>query len=69
VAAYQLEHKAQTQVNGESLQEFTAAVMQLAHKVPVRLPENFIQREATHAFINEGPGHETAPPHGKQEVS
>jgi predicted unusual protein kinase regulating ubiquinone biosynthesis (AarF/ABC1/UbiB family) len=52
VAAYQSERKAQTKINGESLQEFTAAVMQLAHQLPVRLPENLIQREETHTYVN-----------------
>jgi hypothetical protein len=39
------------QLNSESLQEFAAAVEQLAHQALVGLPVDFIQREAAHAFV------------------
>jgi hypothetical protein len=40
------------QTGGETLQEFAAAVEQLAHRAPVGLPIGHIQTEAAHAFIN-----------------
>jgi hypothetical protein len=40
------------QTGGETLQEFAAAVEQLAHRVCVGLPEGHIQTEAAHAFID-----------------
>jgi hypothetical protein len=52
VTAYKSQCKAQTQLNGKSLQEFNAAVMQLAQQVPAKLPEDFIQRETANAFIS-----------------
>jgi hypothetical protein len=52
VAAYQFQLKARIQLSGESLQEFVAAVKQLVHWALVRLPVDFIQREATHAFVD-----------------
>jgi hypothetical protein len=44
-AAYREELKARTQLIGESLQEFAAAVEQLAHRALVGLPVEFIQKE------------------------
>jgi hypothetical protein len=40
------------QLNDESLQEFAATIKQLAHWALVRLRVEFIQKEATHAFID-----------------
>jgi len=40
------------QTSGETLQEFAAALEQLAHRALVGLPVAFIQTEAAHAFIN-----------------
>jgi hypothetical protein len=37
---------------GETLQEFAAAVEQLAHRALVGLPVGLIQTEAAHDFIN-----------------
>jgi hypothetical protein len=40
------------QTGGETVQEFAAAVEQLAHRAFVRLPVDHIQTEAVHAFID-----------------
>ena len=45
-AVYRSQLKARTQANDETLQEFAAAVEQLAHRAFVGLPVNFIQTEA-----------------------
>jgi hypothetical protein len=52
VADYWPQLKARTQMSGESLQQFAAAVDQVAHQALVGLPENFIQREADYAFTD-----------------
>jgi hypothetical protein len=39
-------------MSDETLQEFTAALEQLAHRALVGLPVAFIQKEAAHAFID-----------------
>jgi hypothetical protein len=39
-------------VIGETLQEFSAAVEQLAHRALVGLPVDFIHRKAAHAFVD-----------------
>jgi hypothetical protein len=39
-------HKARTQVSGESLREFAVSVRQLTHQACLGLFEDFIQREA-----------------------
>jgi hypothetical protein len=51
-AVYQSQLKARVQTSGEILQEFAAAVEQLAHRALVELPVGHIQTEAVHAFIN-----------------
>jgi hypothetical protein len=51
-AACRSQLKARIQLRSMSLQEFAAAVEQLAHWALVRLPVGFIQRKATHAFID-----------------
>jgi len=51
-AAYQSQLKARVQKSGETLQEFAAAVEQLAYRALVGLPVAFIQTEATHSFID-----------------
>jgi hypothetical protein len=51
-AAYRAQLKARTQLIGESLQEFAAAVEQLAHRTLVGQPLDFIQREAAHTFVD-----------------
>ena len=40
------------QASGETLQEFAAAVEQLAHRAFVGLPVAFIQAQAVHSFID-----------------
>jgi hypothetical protein len=40
------------QTSGETLQEFAAAVEQLAYRAFMELPVSYIQTEAAHAFIN-----------------
>jgi hypothetical protein len=65
-AAYRSQLKARVQTGGETLQEFAAAVEQLAHRALVGLPADHIQTEAAHAFIgNTGPGSETVPDDGR----
>ena len=54
-AAYRSQLKAEVQASGETLQEFTAAVEQLAHCAFVGLPVTFIQTEAAHSFIDSVP--------------
>jgi hypothetical protein len=39
-------------MSGERLQEFAAAVEQLAHRALVGLPIDFIRTEAAYAFID-----------------
>jgi hypothetical protein len=51
-AAYRSQFKAMVQTSGETLQEFAAAVEQLAHRALVGLPLAFIQTEAAHAYID-----------------
>jgi hypothetical protein len=51
-AAFRSQFKARVQTSGETLQEFAAAVEQLAHRALVGLPLAFIQTEASHAFID-----------------
>jgi hypothetical protein len=51
-AAYRSHLKVRVQTCGETLQEFAAAVEQLAHRALVELPVDHIQTEAAHAFIN-----------------
>lgn len=51
-AAFLAQFKVRILLNGESQQEFATVVEQLAHRALVRLPVNFIQREAGHAFVN-----------------
>jgi hypothetical protein len=50
-AAYRSQLKARVQTSGVTLQEFDAAVEQLAHQALVGLPVGYIQTEAAHAFI------------------
>jgi gas vesicle protein len=50
--AYRSQLKTRVQAGGETLQEFAAAVEQLAHRDLVGLPEGHIQTEAAHAFID-----------------
>jgi hypothetical protein len=52
VAAYRSQLKARMQVGDETLQEFAAAVEQLAHQAFVRLLVTFIQTEAAHSFVD-----------------
>jgi hypothetical protein len=51
-AAYQSHLKARVPTGGETLQEFAAAVEQLAHRALVGLPADHIQTEAAYAFID-----------------
>jgi len=51
-AAYRSHLKARVQASGKTLQEFAAAVEQLAHRALVGLPVAFIQTEAAHSFID-----------------
>jgi hypothetical protein len=51
-AAYRLQRTARVQVSSKTLQEFAAAVEQLAHRPLVGLPVAFIQTEAAHFFID-----------------
>jgi hypothetical protein len=51
-AAYRSRLKARVQTGGKKLQEFAAAVEQLAHRALVGLPTNHIQTEVAHAFID-----------------
>jgi hypothetical protein len=51
-AAYRLHLKARVQMSSETLQEFAAAVEQLAHRALVGLPVGYIQMEAAHACID-----------------
>jgi hypothetical protein len=44
--------KAKIHLSSESLQEFAEAVNQLVHQALVRLPVDFIQSKAAHAFVN-----------------
>jgi hypothetical protein len=54
VATYRFHLKARTQLSGESLQDFGAAVKQLVDPPdPCRALEYFIQREAAYTFIDE----------------
>jgi polyhydroxyalkanoate synthesis regulator phasin len=60
-AAYRSHLKARVQTCGETLQEFPAAVEQLAHQALVGLPEGHIQTEAAHAFIDGNRDREVKP--------
>ena len=51
-AAYRSQLITRVQMSGETLQEFGAALEQLAHRALVGLPVAFIQTEAAHAFID-----------------
>jgi hypothetical protein len=51
-AAYRSQLKTRVQASGETLQEFAAAVEQLAHRALVGLPVGYIQTEAAHSFID-----------------
>jgi hypothetical protein len=51
-AAYRSHLKARVQTGVETLQEFAAAVEQLAHRALVGLPPGHIQTVAAHAFID-----------------
>ena len=51
-AAYRSQLKAMVQASGETLQEFAAAVEQLAHRAFFELPVAFIQAVAAHCFID-----------------
>jgi hypothetical protein len=63
--------KAKTQLRSRQLQETAMTTEQLAHWTLNRLPRDYKQRKAAYASTdgNEGPGSETASPHGWQEVS
>jgi hypothetical protein len=52
VAAYWSQLRARIQFNSKSLQKFAAALEQMAHWALVGLPVGFIQRKATHAFVD-----------------
>jgi len=51
-AAYRSQLKTRMQASEETLQDFAAAVEQLAHRAFVGLPVTFIQTEAAHSFID-----------------
>jgi hypothetical protein len=51
-AAYRSHLKARVHTGRETLQEFAAAVEQLAHRAFIGLPVDHIQTEAAHAFID-----------------
>jgi hypothetical protein len=51
-AAYRSHLKAREQTRGETLQEFVAAVEQLAHRALVGLPVGYIHTAAAHASID-----------------
>ena len=51
-AAYRSQLKVRVQAGGETLQEFAAAIEQLAHRALVGLPVAFVQMEAAHSFID-----------------
>ena len=51
-SAYRSQPKARAQATGETLQNFEAAVEQLAHRAFAGLPVTFILTEAAHSFIN-----------------
>lgn len=51
-AAYRSQLKTRVQASEETLQEFAAAVEQLAHRALVGLPVGYIQTKAAHAFID-----------------
>jgi hypothetical protein len=50
--AYRSHLKARVQTGGETLQEFAAAVEQVAHRALVGLPVGYIRTETAHAFIH-----------------
>lgn len=52
VAACLFQLKAKFQLNIKSQQEFAGGVAQLAQWALVRLPMEFIQKEATYAFVS-----------------
>lgn len=51
-AAYRSQLNTRVQISGETLQEFAAALEQLAHRVLAGLPVAFIQKEAAPSFID-----------------
>jgi peptide subunit release factor 1 (eRF1) len=51
-AGFRSQLKTRTQRAGESLQEFAAAIEQLAHRAYLTLPEERIRREAGKAFAD-----------------
>jgi len=51
-AVYRSQLKARVQTSGETLQEFAAAVEQMAPRALVELPVAFIQKGVTYAFID-----------------
>jgi hypothetical protein len=51
-AAYRSQLKARTQANGETLQEFTAAIELFAHRACVGLPAEHVQRETACTFVD-----------------
>jgi len=51
-AAYRSQLKTRVKASGETLQEFAAAVEQLAHRAMVGLPVAFVQTETAHSFID-----------------
>jgi hypothetical protein len=51
-SAYRSQLKARTQANGETLQEFAAAIERLARRAFVGLPAEHVQREAACAFVD-----------------
>ena len=55
-AAYWLQFKARVKMSGETLQEFTATVQELAHRALVGLPAALIQRLPTLSLTLHGTG-------------
>jgi hypothetical protein len=53
VAAFRSQVEARTQLRGMPLQELAAAVEHLVHQALIRLPEDFIWREADYVFTDE----------------
>jgi N-acetylmuramoyl-L-alanine amidase len=51
-AAYRSQIKSRTQASGETLQDFAAAVEQLAERFFVWLHVDFIENKAAHSFID-----------------
>jgi hypothetical protein len=51
-ADYRSQLKVRLQASGDTLQEFAAAVEQVAHRGLVGVPVAFVQTQAAHAFID-----------------